>query len=165
MCSSATRICKRLAVLALVPCLLSLFGCGGPQRVATGGVKGKVTYGENPLPAGCKIVFMHQEKSIPATADVGADGSYTLLFNGKPAVPVGTYKVSITPPPSKEAETPPDPSNPEAYKKYMMGGGAKPKATDTKPPFPKKYQSPETSGVTCTVIEGQETTFDVPMKD
>ncbi len=123
-----------------------------------------MTYKGNAPPAGSKILFMHQEKSFPATADIGADGSYTLLFNGKPAIPVGTYKVSVTPPPAKDAGPPPNPSNPEAYKKYMMGE-AKAPAADPSTAFPKKYQSGETSGLTCTVVENQETTFDVEMKD
>ena len=128
-------------------------------------VKGKVTYNGKPAPAGCLITFIHSERNFPAAAEIAADGSYTLLFNGKPEVPVGTYKVTVTSPAAATAEAAADPSNPEAYKAMMMkqgmskGGGEAKVAT-----IPKKYATPETSGVTFTVVE-EPTTYDVDMKD
>jgi hypothetical protein len=125
-------------------------------------VKGTVTYNGKPVPAGCAITFIHSERGFPASAPIAADGTYTLLFNGKPEVPVGTYKVSVTSPAAGVAA---DPSSPDAYKAMMMktpiskGGGPAKAAT-----IPPKYATPETSGVTFSVVEGQAT-YDLDMKD
>ncbi len=165
MCFRAIRVWMRLIVLAVVPCLLAFAGCGdkGPGSMATGKVKGKVTFNGKTLPSGCKITFTHQEKSFPASGDIGADGSYTVMFNGKPDVPVGTYDVTVAPPPTQQAVTP-SPSDPEAYKAVMMGGGAGAKVTANQEVFPAKYQNAQLSQQTCTVLEGQEAVFDLDMK-
>jgi len=154
---------RSLAIFALGSFLLSLAGCQGdssPFKGAKGTVKGKVTYKGNPVPAGCSIVFMHQQKSLPATGSTGADGSYSLVMGGKPEILAGEYKVSISPPTKSTPAA--DPSNPEAYKAFMMGKGAKP--AEEKPPFPKKYQIAETSGLTFTVKEGPNP-IDIDLKD
>jgi hypothetical protein len=153
-------------VVALSIALPILIGCTGSTSKPFGKlvpVKGKVTYNGKPAPAGCIITFFHSERNFPASAQIAADGTYTLLFNGKPEVPVGNYKVSVT---SHAAEAAPvDQSNPEAYKAMMMktgiskGDGQAKVAT-----IPNKYATPEASGVTFSVIEGQ-TTYDLDMKD
>lgn len=148
-----------LVVLALGPCLSAVVGCGDskPTRGPTGAVSGKVTLNGKPLPAGCTIVFTHQEKSVPATAPIGSDGSYSLS-----SVVAGAQKVSFNAP-AKAAAAAPDPSNPEAYKAFMMGKGAKSTAED-KPSFPKRFMSPDESGLTFTVQEGPNT-YDVDLKE
>jgi hypothetical protein len=153
-----------VVVVLSIP-LLVVAGCTGSDSISLGKlvpVKGKVTCNGQPAPAGCVITFQHTERNFPASAETAADGSYTLLFNGKPEVPLGTYKVSIRPP-AGEAEFA-NPSDPEAYKKMMekapMARGNAPAKTAT---IPKKYASPETSGVTFTVVENQ-TEYDVAMK-
>lgn len=122
----AIRIGKCLIAVILVAGLLVPSGCGGSksgmEQLAKGSVKGKVTLDGSPLPAGCKASFIHRDKSFPATAEIGSDGSYTLLFNGKPAIPIGTWEVAILPP-KEDADTAPDPSDPEAYKAVMMNKG------------------------------------------
>ena len=126
-------------------------------------VNGKVTYNGKPAPAGCIITFINAERNFPASAQIAADGTYTLLFNGKPEVPVGNYKVSVTPPVAEAASA--DSSNPDAYKAMMMktgiskGGGQAKVAT-----IPAKYATTETSGVTFSVTEKQ-TAYDLDMKD
>ena len=156
-----------IVVLSLV--LPIVIGCTGSSSRPLGKpvpVKGKVTYNGKPAPAGCIITFFHSERNFPASAQIAADGSYTLLFNGKPEVPMGTYQVAVTPPAGAAAEAAsPSPSDPEAYRAMMMkpgiskGDGQAKVAT-----IPKKYATPETSGVTFTLIEGP-TTYDVDMKD
>jgi len=152
-----------VTVFAFGLSLLVLAGCQAdtsPFKGPKGTVKGKVTYKGNPLPAGCAVVFMHETKSLPATGSIGADGTYSLMMGGKPEVLAGAYKVSLTPPASVASGA--DPSNPEAYKAFMMGKGAK--STVEKPPFPQKYRMAETSGLTFTVKEGPNT-FDIELKD
>ncbi|MHB0955220.1 MAG: PAAR domain-containing protein [Pirellulaceae bacterium] len=108
-------------------------------------------------------MFLHQEQSFPASGEIGNDGSYTLLFNGKPAVPVGTYDISVIPPPAQTGPVA-NPSDPEAYKSMMMGGEPKKKSVARTETIPHKYRDAAQSGLTCTVMEGQETVFDVDLK-
>jgi len=142
-------------------------GCPGPKPLGKPvPVKGKITYQGKPAPAGCVITFIHSERNFPASAEIAADGSYTLLFNGKPEVPVGTYKVSVTPPAAAAAQAASaDPSNPEAYKAMMMKQGiSKGDEQAEVVTIPTKYATPETSGVTFTVVE-EPTSYDLDMKD
>lgn len=158
------RFGEYLIVSMLVACLLALPGCKkseGLGAVTMGSVKGKVTLDNQAPPAGCKIVFTHTEKNWPATADIGADGSYTLTFNGKPQIPTGTYDVHIVPSATGPAA---DPSNPEAYKSMMMKSNPMAQTPVNATAIPMKYQNASKSGLSCTVLEGQETVFDVPMK-
>ena len=154
-------------VVALSLTLPILIGCTGSSKPLGKPVpvKGKVTYNGKPAPAGCIITFIHSERNFPASAEIAADGSYTLLFNGKPEVPVGTYKVTVTSPAAATAEAAADPSNPEAYKAMMMKQGiSKGSGQANVATIPKKYATPETSGVTFTVVE-EPATYDVDMKD
>jgi hypothetical protein len=161
---SVVRFGEYLVVSTLIACLLALPGCKkseGLGAVTMGSVKGKVTLDNQAPPAGCKITFTHKEKMWPATADIGADGSYTLMFNGKPEIPTGTYQVHIV-----AASTGPtaDPSNPEAYKAMMIKSNPMAQTPPTAVVIPAKYQNAAKSGLTCTVLEGKETVFDVPIK-
>jgi len=158
-----TSTCRSLVLLALGLLLLPLTGCQGESssfKGPKGTVTGKVTYNGNPVPMGCTVVFMHQEKAVPATGSISADGGYTLQMAGRQEVLAGTYKVSVSPP-AKDAVAA-DPSNPDAYKAFMTGKTVKP--AEEKPPFPKKYQTAETSGLTFTVKEGANT-IDIDLKD
>jgi hypothetical protein len=133
-------------------------GCGDkkPVRGPTGTVSGKVTLNGKPAPAGCTVVFMQQEKTVPASGVVGADGAYS-VSNAL----VGASKISVSPPAKASAAA--DPSNPEAYKAVMMGKGGKGSA-ETKPAIPAKYGSFETSGLTFTVKEGSNS-HDIELKE
>lgn len=150
--------------LALSIALPILIGCTGSTSEPFGKpvpVKGKVTYNGKPAPAGCIITFINSERGFPASAPIDADGTYTLLFNGKPEVPVGNYKVSVT---SPAAAASADSSNPDAYKAMMMNKPLSRGSGEAKVAIPKKYTSPETSGVTFSVVEAQAT-YDLDMKD
>jgi len=162
----ASRVWKCLIAAILVAGLLVPAGCkkksSGLGPLTMGSVKGKVTLDGGTLPSGCTVSFMHNEKSFPASADIGADGTYTLLFNGKPEIPTGTWDVAVLPP---KEETGPvaDPSNPEAYKAVMIKTGPM-TVPSNKIVVPAKYTNAAKSGLTCTVIEGQETVYDIALK-
>ena len=153
-------------VVALSIALPILIGCNGSASKPLDKpvpVKGKVTYNGKLVPAGCIITFFHSENNFPASARIGADGTYTLLFNGKPEVPVGNYKVAVTSSVAEVAAV--NPSNQEAYKAVMMNSGISKGDGQAKvATIPKKYATPEGSGVTFSVIEGQ-TTYDLDLKD
>jgi len=156
-------------VVALSLALPIVIGCTGSTSPPLGKpvpVKGKVTYNGKPAPAGCTITFFHAERNFPASAQIAADGSYTLMFNGKPLVPAGTYKVSVTSPAGAATDAAAaSPSNPEAYKAMMMKQGiAKGDGQAAVVTIPTKYATPETSGVTFTVLE-EPATYDLDMKD
>jgi hypothetical protein len=163
-------LCVRSSFFAALSiALLTLIGCTGSTAKPLGKlvpVQGKVTYKGMPAPAGCTITFIHAEHNVPASAQIAADGTYTLLFNGKPAVPVGTYNVSVTAPAAAAAEAASaNPSDPEAYKAMMMKQGVPKGSGQAKvATIPTKYATPETSQVTFTVVEGQ-TTYDLELKD
>ena len=145
-----------LVVFALCPCMAALVGCGDGASGPTGTVSGKVTYKASPVPEGCVVAFVHEETSKAATAQIGADGSYTLKMLGKAEVPTGAYKISVSPP-ADTAE--PGPDDPEAYAALMEGGASAPQAA-----FPAKYLTSESSGLAFTVEEGPNT-FNVEMTD
>jgi len=123
-------------------------------------VKGKVVYSGKSLPTGSTVTWIHQEKAFPATAAIADDGTYSLMMSGMPAIPVGAYKISISPPASKEVSS----SDIDAYKAMMAKSSGMMKPSQEKLPFPKKYLSPEESGLTYTVKEGANT-FDIEIKD
>jgi hypothetical protein len=164
----AVSLMRAGSVVALMVTLPILIGCTSSSSPSKPlgkpvPVKGKVTY-NGKAAAGCTITFFHSERNFPASAVIAADGTYTLLFNGKPEVPTGTYKVAVAPPAGAEADTAvADPSNPEAYKAFMLKTKIS-KAVVAKTTIPKKYAVPETSKVTFTVVE-QPTTYDLDMKD
>jgi len=137
-----------------------LLGCSssplppGPK----GTVQGKVTYKGKPVPAGSTIMFVHGATSLAATAQIGADGSYTAMMAGGDQLPAGKYSISVSPPASGEIS---EQTDMEAYKRMMEGGAA---STTPTGPFPEKYHAAETSGVTFELKEGPNT-FDLDMTD
>ncbi len=161
---SAIRMMRCLVISTLLIGLTVLPGCGKKNALGPlvmGSVKGTVTLDGKAPPAGTQITFTHKERAFPAVAEIGSDGSYTLTFNQKPQVPVGTYDVAVVPSPSSGTNV--DPSDHEAYKAMMTGGQVGAKTPLNPTTIPAKYRSAATSGLTCTVLEGQETVFDVKM--
>lgn len=87
--------------VCLVLLLVASFGCSGGPKGPTGTVHGKVTYKQQPAPAGAVISFIG-EKAGAATATISADGTYLLQGEKGPLrLPTGTYRVIISVP-SKE---------------------------------------------------------------
>jgi hypothetical protein len=122
-------------VLLLVP------GCGPAGRSPLGKVAGTVYYNGEPVEE-AEIVF-HNPKGRSATGQV-ADGSiqniitYDRLNDG---VPLGTLTVTIHPVVDRE----------EILKTKP---GQRPKNAP-KPPFPKKYADPKTSGLIAEIKSGK----------
>lgn len=78
-------------------------GCGnGTKPAATGTVRGRLTFQNQPV-AGGTIVFTADRdrggSGQPIRCDTGADGVFILLRDGVPAIPPGWYRVAIAPPP------------------------------------------------------------------
>lgn len=140
---------------------LSLFMLGACSRSSlsgpTGTVAGTVTYRGEPVPAGCYVVFIHEETSAPASGLISSDGSYALTMRGQKKVLAGRYKVSVSP----RASNAQIDRNAETREVTMTSGVA---AAGGTVPFPVKYLLAETSGLTFTVEEGSNT-IDVKMND
>ena len=137
-------------------------GCqqSGPDRPKTFPVTGKVTLGGQPV-EGATVSFQAAQNSATGTTDAGGIYKLTTFAAGDGAVP-GEYKVAITKfeggaAPSGAAsgsgglasgELPDDYEAPEE-------GAEEPAAPENE--LPAKYADAETSGLTATVSEGENT--------
>jgi hypothetical protein len=110
-----------------------------------GKVFGKITSAGQPLSGG-RILFSNAAQGVHITAPVQPDGSYQLHTARGVGLPLGEYKVSVSPPPVEPT---------------MPGAPKPPPAPQVN--IPKKYTRPETSGLTLTVAEG-ENPFDIVME-
>jgi hypothetical protein len=115
-------------------------GCRG-DRPAAGKLYGKVTYRSQPL-TDAEIHLRCRETGVNASAPLDTDGRYSVAY----PVRVGTYQVTIIPPPV-----------------YAVPGQPPPTPREN-PNIPKKYRSEGTSGLTVTVKEGKNE-FNVDMTD
>ena len=130
---------------------LATLGCGAGSAFpegTTGTLKGNVTLDGSPVPAGTTVTFFHTS-AVPASGIVGPDGAYTAKMAGEPKVLTGDYRVTVSDPPQKM------PTNEE-----MAAGGEMPEPA--KAVVPAKYSIAETSGLTVTVTEG-ENTFNIEL--
>jgi hypothetical protein len=142
-----------LAVAGLAVCA----GCGSEGYSGpTGTVTGTVMLGGEPVPAGCTVTFISAE-GFTATGSVQSGGSYKLTRVGNAGevletIPVGTYQVSIIPPPAAEMS--------EAdYDKLMEAQAAGQEQANAGPAdaIPSKYHTTQTSDLTEEVQEGANT--------
>lgn len=133
---------KRVAVSGFVAVLacVSMLGCGGSEP-ETAEIKGTVTYKGSPV-ADAMITFFPADSGRPASGAVKG-GDFTV--NATP----GSYKVAIMPMmEGKEGEVAGDPE-----------------AAATEPPFPGKYQNPDTSGLTAEVAADGSSTAAFELTD
>lgn len=119
-------------------------GCGTsvPSNPTTYPVRGKVTLDGGPLKQGF-VRFDPAEpgKGLPAEGEIKPDGTYEArAFVGQPGTTPGDYKVSIA-------------AIPRAQEGEAVGGAIT---------VPSKYQRPDTSDVTKTIVSG-ENTIDVQL--
>lgn len=149
------RSCGLWALVAIAG-LVFLAGCpGGGYSGPTGTVSGTVTLGGEPAPQGCTVGFV-SDQGFTASGRVGAGGKYELSVAGKGnAIPVASYKVTVTPPAAGETSD-------QDYEKMMeesASGAEEPKAK-TEPAeevIPAKYASTATSGLSFDVQKGPNT--------
>jgi hypothetical protein len=122
---------RRAIVAALAVGFLSMAaGCGGSD-VPTGTVQGRLNF-PNGQATPARVQLYSAETGVGTATDVGDDG--TFQFDAE--VPVGTYRVTVTPP------EPPPPGE----------GPSTPLPPST---IPEKYRSDATTPLTVTVTEGE----------
>lgn len=119
----------------MLSCLL-LVGCGSSRTL--GRVSGRVSLDGKPC-EGLTVVFACAEQRAFITAHVGQDGRYAVQMAEGYGLPLGTYEVSIRPAPPTNWDRPPSTTL-----------------------IPSKYRDPKSSGLTLTVVEG-ENQFDIAM--
>ncbi len=125
--------------------VLSVTGCGGPE---VGRVEGQVTLDGQPL-TGAVIVFEDATRGISVNAELNADGSYNARTFDKPGLPPGSYSVAIRPGSFASGETP------------LAGEGATGAGGNANTsPVPGRYHSPKPSGLTATVVVGDNPPID-----
>lgn len=146
---------RRLTGLALALGISSaiLSGCNGGPRAGgpTGTVTGRVTIGGQPLEEQVVVTFLGQDGS-PATALTAPDGRYELTIHTSRSIPVGHYKIGISPydPTESAASAPVDPRQVLDVKT-----GASTARTQWNSQVPAKYGNPATSGLEWDVKVGQ----------
>lgn len=145
---------RPLAGVALALGLAStmLPGCNGGPRAGgpTGTVAGRVTIGGQPLEEPVVVTFLGQDGS-PATALTAPDGHYELTIRTSRSIPVGHYKIGISPydPTESAASAPVDPRHVLDVKT-----GAPTARTQWNSQVPARYGNPATSGLERDVKAG-----------
>ena len=135
---------------AVALALVVLAGCGGDGRLPTYPVRGTVTFDGKPLPRAEVWLVPKDEAALKAEIMVRpygvteADGSFVastyLTGDGAPA---GEYAAIVHWSPTRGATDNADDAAAEAGSKGPR-----------RPPFPAKYRTPATSGLTATVGPG-----------
>ena len=122
----------------------ALPGCG--ESEVRGRIVGKVTFQGQPVPEG-RVYFSDSTRGINMGAKLKQDGSYEVLTAQGAGLPLGTYAVSVTPPPPSFGVNPNEP--PVAGPSYAN--------------IPRKYRNPKTSELTLEAGEG-ENRLDIDMQ-
>jgi len=122
--------------------LLALCGCG-PSGPATAPTRGVVTVDGMPLDGG-QVMFWPVDGGRPAGSKIAADGTYVLqTFEAGDGAVLGEHQVTV----KSFAET----SGPASFEEEIRGG----LATPAEAKIPLRYAVEATSGLTATVVEGE----------
>ncbi len=125
-----------------IACLFCLvLGCGGPAKKPTENVTGRVTFEGKPVTEG--EVHFYADDGAAASVKLDSSGNFTIE-----QLPIGKYKVSVTPPQITEVPAE-DPSKMAPPKKYEN--------------IPDGYQSEVTTDLVAEVKEGKENKFTFDM--
>ncbi len=163
---------KKLVVLLL---LVAVAGCG-EKNPPTGKVTGKVTLDGKPV-EGAVVTFTPEGGGNPAVGRTKADGTFSLTtFEPDDGALLGPHKITVTkfnvpdggmnPYGSQAQPAAPDPNKKltEEEEMALMEQGynesqAQPQNRNQvlKNALPDKYANPATSGLTYTVVEGENT--------
>lgn len=140
---SIINYCCYATLPLLVVLVLVVSGCKQPEKL--GRIGGKVTFQGQPVSEGV-VMFSCIDKGINMTANLEQDGSYEIIMAKGAGLPLGDYRVCVTPPPVFYPIGQPAPAQPKPY-----------------PNIPSKYRNYQTSGLTVTIEDG-DNPFDIDMK-
>lgn len=131
--SFGLRLREFIVLSAVVTLVLGLMGCG-PNKPLEGQLLGVVTYQGQPV-TNMEVVFEMPSEGIGVATLTDTEGKF-IVAN---LLPVGTYRVAVRPP--DEVPPPPDAKTPQKKKE--------------RPRLPQKSLQTTTSGLTITVVEGE----------
>jgi len=142
--------------LLLLTTVAFITGCGakGGLDLPTGTVSGTVTQGGKPV-SDSTITFFGEDFGDTATGVIQEDGTYTLKYQGGFSIPVGDYRVAITPGGSSSNQPPQDPA--DLMKTVQVTAPQKNKV-------PNKYATPDSSGLIAVIKEGSNSSVDFDLK-
>ncbi len=123
---------------------LALAGCSHPPEKPWGTARGRITSGAQPIGNG-SVAFVNLQTGVSLMGNIEGDGSYVLASHESPGIPVGDYRVVVTPRKIGHGEQPP------------VTRGAKPKP---RADIPEKFRVPETTPLTAQVKVGTNPVFD-----
>lgn len=160
-----SRLALRSCHLGLVVLLAATTsGCfsDSSRKVILGKISGKVTLEGEPLKPGCVLTFLPSS----AGAEIGSalirdDGTYVAISGDHPGVPIGDYRVLVSPPkmdPKEEEEL--TKKNSQAVMTALIKKDRRELEKVEYPQdaiVPRKYWAETTSGLTCSVKEGENT--------
>ena len=156
---------SRLTWLVAAGLLTVAVGCsgGGPAGPKTVPASGKVTYKNVPV-EGATVSFLGDGKVAPAIAVTDSTGSFILTTSrsGDGAVPA-VHRVTVT-----KVVAPPSAVSTNNGKMTMEDAA---KAANAPPPakplsmLPDRYRSPESSGLTYTVKQGDKNEFKIELTE
>ena len=92
------------------------------------------------------VVFSNAQKGVFMTAVVNKDGTYLVTSAAGPGLPLGQYRVIVTPP----------------VDEAKLGPNFEPPPLKPYPNIPTRYRDAKTSGLSLEVIEG-DNVLDVNM--
>ena len=139
-------------LLAISSLGLGIIGCGGDSGPKMAGVTGTVTLGGKPISGATVTMATDGVKSQPSLGFTDGAGKFKMTTGGRPGVPVGNAKVSITKAPETlggKATTDMKPEDLAAMAK--AGGSAASMAAPPKSEIPLKYADATKSGLTAAV--------------
>ena len=123
---------------------LSIAGCERGEEL--GKIRGRVTFQGAPVTEGL-VVFSNAQKGIFMTAVLNVDGSYVVTSARGRGLPLGQYRVFVTPP----------------IDEPKLGPNFEPPPIKPFPNIPQRYRDVKTSELTLEVKQG-ENVFDIEMK-
>lgn len=149
----------KMLLLSAVACTL---GCGGSLGPPPVPVSGKVTLGGKPV-EGATVTFLSTAGGRSASGKTGGDGSFKLsTINTDDGARPGEYNVTIAKIESKLGGKETDVEKGEYgddYDAMMMGAASGDMSKVLKNNLPEKYASPTGSGLSRSVVKGEENNF------
>jgi hypothetical protein len=145
--SEHIKMLRKIGLLLLAAVVVAGQGCG-PAKIPRAIVRGRVTVKNKPVDYGF-VTFYNAEMGIASVGIIEPDGSYEIKAHKGNGLPAGKYQVAITPRERLENTGKPfDAFQPSSVAK-------KPVPTV----IPAKYHKAATSGLTATVVIGEERPF------
>ena len=137
--------------LLLVVICAALPGCGqeasGPPLAE---VSGTVNYQGKPL-AGADVTMVGATGHL-STGTTTSDGKFKMTTAGRPGVPIGKAKVSISKVSAPAVTTDVTSMKPEDMQKMQIKGGGQAKDLASTSEIPEKYSQPGRSGLVADVV-------------